>query len=68
MPLLQEAIDFVNAPQTSGEQLRIACEILDEDTTGGEEALRERLNRYLTTWKPSEPIVCLSPISPPNEV
>lgn len=61
MPTLDQAFDFVRDPQTSIEQLQLACEILKLDQAGDREEVLARLDKYLITYNPNEPIVCLNP-------
>ena len=61
MPTLNEALDFVRDPQTTLDQLRLACEILGLDQIGDQAALLARLDEYLITYNADEPIVCLNP-------
>ena len=64
MPTLGEAFDFVRDPQTTPDQLRLACEILGLDQTGNRATLLTRLDEYLSAYNADEPIVCLNPATP----
>lgn len=64
MPTLTDAFGFVLDPDTSVEQLRRACAILELDTTGDAETLRARLRDQLQLHPAEEPVVCLNPRIP----
>jgi hypothetical protein len=61
MPTLSEAFDFVRDPQTTPDQLRLACQILGLEDTGDRATLLARLDEYLIAYNADEPIVCLNP-------
>jgi hypothetical protein len=61
VPTLNEAFDFVRDPQTTPDQLRLACEILGLEQTGDRTALLARLDEYLIAFDADQPIVCLNP-------
>ncbi len=64
MPFRPEADTYVNDPNTTLEQLRLACEILALDQSGTAEELRARLNEYLSQFEAGTEIVCLNPEPP----
>jgi hypothetical protein len=61
MPTLPEAYSFVDDPNTSLAQLRVACETVGLDQSGGPEELRDRLHQYLADFSPDAAVVCLRP-------
>ena len=61
MPTPIEAYDFVDDPKTTVAQLRVACEIIGVDQSGGREELRDRLHAYLADFGPDAAVVCLRP-------
>jgi hypothetical protein len=61
MPLLPEALRFAENPDTSADQLRRACELLDLDSSGTPPEVRARLLAHLRTLDAAEPVVCLNP-------
>ncbi len=64
MPFKPEADTYTNDPNTTLEQLRLACEILALDPSGAAEELRARINEYLNQFEPGVEIVCLNPEPP----
>ncbi|MBX2990999.1 MAG: hypothetical protein KF749_07505 [Bacteroidetes bacterium] len=62
MPSKQSAVDWVNDPTRSAEELRRACRLMDLPDGGDGDALRSRLNDALTNVAPSEEVVCLNPV------
>lgn len=68
MPTLTQAFDFVRDPQTTIDQLRLACEILGLDQTGERAEVFARLDEYLRVYNPDEPIVCLNPNTTEHEM
>jgi hypothetical protein len=61
MPFVPEALRFAQNPDTSVDQLRRACELLDLDASGTSDELRARLLAHLNTLDHETPIVCLNP-------
>jgi len=61
MPTPIEAYDFVDDPNTTVAQLRVACEIIGVDQSGSREELRDRLHKYLADFGSDAAVVCLRP-------
>jgi hypothetical protein len=61
MPTLVEAYGFVDDPNTTVAQLRVACEIIGLDQSGSPAELRDRLHKYLADFGPDAGVVCLRP-------
>ena len=62
MPAHYVAMDWVNDPARSEEELRRACTIMELHDDGELEILRARLNEALAKVAPHEEIVCLNPV------
>jgi hypothetical protein len=61
MPTLTEAYGFIDDPNATVAQLRVACEIIGLDPSGSPEELRDRLHQYLADFGPGAEVVCLRP-------
>lgn len=61
MPHLADAVRYIEHPDTTEGELRRACAILALDDTGPVDALRQRLESYLSRHDPLRPVACLNP-------
>ena len=67
MPAKIEAVSFVADPARTLQELQVACQQAELDTSGSLSDLRVRLMDYIAAFTDQDDLVCLNPEPPPRD-